>query len=66
MLRLGHERNELGVVFDQIGSPTYARDLAQAIITVIEKEIKPGVYHFQMREYAAGMILQRPYTVLPV
>lgn len=46
MLLLGHERNELGVVFDQIGSPTYARDLAQAIITVIEKEIKPGVYHF--------------------
>lgn len=46
MLRLGKERPELGVIFDQIGTPTYARDLAQVIMTAIEKGIRPGVYHF--------------------
>ena len=35
MLRLGKEREELGVIFDQVGTPTYARDLAEAIITII-------------------------------
>lgn len=46
MIRLGRERDTLGVVFDQIGSPTYARDLALAIMTAIEKGIEPGIYHF--------------------
>ena len=46
MIRLGKEREQLGVVFDQLGSPTYARDLAQFILTAIEKGIVPGVYHF--------------------
>ena len=46
MLRLGKEREQLGVVFDQIGSPTYARDLARAIMTAVDKGIVPGVYHF--------------------
>ena len=46
MIRLGKERPELGVIFDQIGTPTYARDLAVAIMTVINKGIVPGVYHF--------------------
>ena len=35
MIRLGNERDSLNVVFDQIGTPTYARDLAQAILTVV-------------------------------
>ena len=46
MLRLGKERESLGVVFDQIGTPTYARDLAAAIFTILDKGIVPGVYHF--------------------
>jgi dTDP-4-dehydrorhamnose reductase len=46
MLRLGKEREELGVIFDQIGTPTYARDLAVAIFAAIEQGIRPGVYHF--------------------
>ena len=46
MIRLGKEKPELGVIFDQIGTPTYARDLAVAIMTAIDKGIVPGVYHF--------------------
>ena len=46
MIRLGQERDELGVIFDQIGTPTYARDLAKAIMTAVERGIVPGVYHF--------------------
>ena len=46
MIRLGKEKSELGVIFDQIGTPTYARDLAVAIMTVINKGVVPGVYHF--------------------
>lgn len=46
MLRLGRERDRLGVVFDQIGTPTYARDLARAIFAAIGKEVVSGVYHF--------------------
>ena len=46
MIRLGREKPELGVIFDQIGTPTYAHDLAVAIFAVIEQGIVPGVYHF--------------------
>ena len=46
MIRLGNEKPELGVIFDQIGTPTYARDLAVAIMTAINKGIVPGIYHF--------------------
>lgn len=37
MLRLGAEREELGVIFDQVGTPTYAHDLAKAILDIIPK-----------------------------
>ncbi len=46
MIRLGREKTELGVIFDQIGTPTYARDLAAVIFVAINKGIVPGVYHF--------------------
>ena len=48
MRRLGAERNQLSVVFDQAGTPTYAKDLAQAIVDILP-QIKPHskeVYHF--------------------
>ena len=46
MIRLGKEKPELGVIFDQIGTPTYARDLAVAIFAAINQGVKPGVYHY--------------------
>lgn len=46
MIRLGQEKEQLGVIFDQVGTPTYARDLATIIMTAIEKGIVPGIYHF--------------------
>ena len=54
MLRLGKEREQLNVVFDQIGTPTYARDLARAVLKVIQKienqgiepNILRGVFHY--------------------
>ncbi len=46
MIRLGKEKRSLGVIFDQVGTPTYARDLAVAIMTAINKGVVPGIYHF--------------------
>ena len=46
MIRLGRERDSLGVIFDQVGTPTYARDLARAIFVAIRQGVVPGVYHF--------------------
>ena len=46
MIRLGRERDSLGVIFDQVGTPTYARDLARAIFAAIRQGVMPGVYHF--------------------
>jgi len=47
MLTLGQTKPALKVVFDQVGSPTCARDLARAIVTVITADKwHPGIYHF--------------------
>ncbi|WP_026706965.1 dTDP-4-dehydrorhamnose reductase [Flavobacterium frigidarium] len=47
MQRLLHERDTLGVVNDQIGSPTYAADLAQVMMDIIgNAKWIPGIYHY--------------------
>lgn len=50
VLRLGKERDEMGFVFDQIGTPTYAGDLAAAMLAIVaadeQEGFVPGVYHY--------------------
>ncbi len=46
MIRLGKEREELGIVADQIGSPTYAADLAAVAMELAGSGREPGVYNF--------------------
>ena len=48
MLRLGKEKESLGVIFDQVGTPTYARDLAKAILDILPQINKQKVetYHY--------------------
>lgn len=47
MLRLGKEKDRLTVVADQVGTPTYAGDLAQVLLDIIEKDPRAyGTYHF--------------------
>jgi len=47
ILRLGQERDKLSVVYDQVGTPTYAYDLAEAIVRIIKAHsIDYGIYHY--------------------
>lgn len=48
MLRLGKEKTSLSVIYDQIGTPTYAKDLAQAILDILPKlnNQKTEIYHY--------------------
>jgi dTDP-4-dehydrorhamnose reductase len=47
MMRLMAEKDSINVVGDQVGSPTYAADLAKAIMHIIESnQWQPGIYHF--------------------
>lgn len=47
MLKLGAERNEMSVIVDQVGTPTYAADLASVLLDVIESDHKAyGTYHY--------------------
>jgi len=52
MLRLGSEKNQLGIVSDQVGTPTYAGDLAKVLLDILrltaadEKRFATGIYHY--------------------
>ena len=47
MLRLGRDRDELRVIWDQVGTPTYAIDLAGVILEIIEsRSTAYGLYHY--------------------
>ena len=52
MIRLGKERESLDVVFDQVGTPTYAEDLAATILEITgkiasgEKDFAAGIFHY--------------------
>jgi len=52
MLRLGNERAELGVIFDQVGTPTNASDLAKVCLDILSRKTsekvsdKGNIYHF--------------------
>ena len=48
MMNLTATKTQLNVVFDQVGTPTYALDLAKAIVTVLDKfdGSQTGIYHF--------------------
>jgi dTDP-4-dehydrorhamnose reductase len=47
ILRLGKEWESLNIIYDQVGTPTYARDLADAVLQIIHHtEWKPGIYNY--------------------
>jgi len=47
MIKLGRERDTLNVIFDQVGTPTYAADLADALLQIVSADkFIPGVYHY--------------------
>lgn len=61
MRQLTSDKDTLKVVFDQVGTPTYAGDLASVIYQVIEENqlYKEGIYHLVMRVCVHGMTLRR-------
>jgi len=53
MLRLGQEREALNVIFDQVGTPTYAHDLAEAIMAVVDSDIvKQAAFTSELYHYS--------------
>jgi dTDP-4-dehydrorhamnose reductase len=80
MLRLSDKLNRLNIIFDQIGTPTYARDLAKAILEIINKIDKKevtdysGIYHYSNEgvtswyDFAKAIfrLKDKTMTVLPI
>jgi dTDP-4-dehydrorhamnose reductase len=75
MMRLGSEKDELKIISDQVGTPTYAIDLANCIITIIENDNHAyGIYHYSNEgvtswyDFAMGIfdIAKINVKVLPV
>ena len=75
MLRLGSERSQIKVIVDQIGTPTYAIDLAACILNLIAiKNANYGTYHFSNEgvtswyDFARAIfkISDSPVEVLPI
>ena len=64
MRQLTSTKDSLKVVFDQVGTPTYAGDLAALIYNIIEENLldRQGVYHSAMKGYVLGMILRRKFV----
>lgn len=61
MQKLTLEKDSLPVIFDQIGSPTYAKDLAHAISLIIERNMlnQQGIYHYSNEGVCSWFDLQR-------
>ena len=63
MLRLGNEKENLGVIFDQVGTPTYARDLAKTCLEILCEEYSVNIskngnlYHYSNEGVLLGMTL---------
>lgn len=75
MLKLMKERTELNVVNDQVGAPTYAADLARAILVIVGTPLwQPGIYHYSNQgriswyEFALAIkaFIHSPCTLHPV
>ena len=52
MLRLGRQQDEIGVIFDQVGTPTYARDLARVILQIIGTGVLASVKTVEIYNYS--------------
>ena len=63
MLRLGNEKENLGVIFDQVGTPTYARDLAKTCLEILCGDSSVNIskngnlYHYSNEGVLLGMTL---------
>ena len=62
MMKFGKERENLNVIFDQIGTPTYARDLAKTIITIIDN----GTILNKHRKILSCSLLRKFHRVWPL
>ncbi len=70
MMRLGSERSELGIVSDQIGTPTYAGDLARVLLQIIGTESRAyGLYHYSNEgscswyDFAKAIFAENAYDI---